>query len=418
MLNFIMLLVNVVIFTTIWQLLWSIINMIHKYSFITDTFLLQDGFIAALLFFLILIVIFSLPIGTYFVKKRYNSRIPTKEEEMKIMVIMVKIGKLLESKNIKFNQRFRVEIIESSQDKDAYAIGKNLILIPKILLNQKYETIECIVLHEIGHLYYKDSIMNQIAIPFELFFNITTKIYGFINSFTKNLMIMFSRMGIFAILALILLPIVIVLMFFSGILKIFIMIYNSMYTKKLKRNEFRADSFVAMLGRGDEIVMTIKECCDMYNDTPTHPSGKTRIEKLGKISRKWDQSKYITINFYRSMIIRILGISLIIIALLAYHQYGTMNVKSLTNHHKIQRQTEKRDNISRDNTSRVDRKSETTSTQSKNLKTSIIKHEATTSGNSNTITTNQNATPKTNSNPGTHTEMIYGIEVNVPNTNQ
>lgn len=201
---------------------------------------------------------------------------------------------VLDEANLKKGTNFTIEninlLIKDIKDPNALAFGYNTIMLTDGLLKTaNEEELKAVIAHEVGHLYYKDSV-TLISIVFG---NFATRvcmwlyaIYAAISTFVMGI---FGRMGLvgcivalFAIIPLLVfLPVVIINWVGQKILEITLLWHG-------RKAEYRADKFADELGFGPGLIgflekihmITESDNSFFSRITSTHPAPMKRIGRL------------------------------------------------------------------------------------------------------------------------------------------
>lgn len=230
-------------------------------------------------------------VGHAFLKLFLGGRDPIGRER-KIIDPLLKT--VLETANRKKDSTFTVEnihlLIKDTKEPNALAFGYNTIMLTDGLLKTSdEEELKAVIAHEVGHLYYKDSV-TLIAI---IFGNFATRvcmwIYAIYSAITTFIMAVSSRIGgvggIFILLlfvpVLVLLPVVIINWIGQKILGYTLLWHG-------RKTEYRADLFADELGFGKGLIGYLEKV-NMITESDnsffgriasTHPAPMKRIGRL------------------------------------------------------------------------------------------------------------------------------------------
>jgi|GEM_PF-4165411 len=416
MLIVIMFVVNLLIFTIGWQIVWPIINWKMHYPFITNTFVNKEGVIYGIIFFLILWAIFLSPLGTWYVFQKKHIRKPGLYDKHKIHKIDQLLSEIFERAGKK---PFKYKIyISDTTDLNAYAIGMKVIVVTPKILNLNEKQLLAVLLHEYAHLYYGDSIMLKLSLPLELFYDIATNIYRVLFQIFSFIISIVARIPLLGIVCLFLIPLLLIGYIISIFLTIYVKLHVICRNYVSRRQELRADRFAVALGYGEYIRNFISDYIDEEKGT-THPNRMKRLRNVERLIQKGVSKNYIYYEAIKGYTFRIISFALglgLIVYVNLYFSELKKEVK-IPKYHKIVHKTVKHSEM-KSLKNMVDAK-QTYSTLQKNgnaestvsQKTRSVNINRSSSGSDTPITKQQNKKPI-----ATHTEEIYGIEVDVPNS--
>lgn len=229
-------------------------------------------------------------LGSYLLRLFIGGNFATSRERQRIDPLLSRIlGQVLQIKSINYQLCDIRIILIDSHEFNSHAIGKNTIILTNgLLMSSTDDELMAILAHEIGHLFYKDSLIlsalifggfvTKILTWFYMLYKICLKILHNINISYEAIRLIWL---IIFIPVIVLFPIVVLNWCYENLLKSSLLLMGRKY-------EYRADKFAAELGYSQGLISALEKTriSQVYDNDligrifASHPSAIKRIVRL------------------------------------------------------------------------------------------------------------------------------------------
>ncbi|MPQ44768.1 M48 family metalloprotease [Clostridium tarantellae] len=221
-------------------------------------------------------------LGEWFLRIRVKAKKITNEShKARLYPIFDEVYKRVLIKNPEVSKDIKL-FITDNKIPNAFAAGKNTIILTTGLLTLSDEQIKGILAHEFAHIVNKDTTLLLLTRAGNILFNIYVMIATFICYFVGSFFSDHKR-GNYTI------PIILRFIFVGVIEKLLNLLYL-FSLKSSRENEYEADKYSAQLGYGESLAVALDLICNedyitgfMEDLKASHPKTHLRIERLESI---------------------------------------------------------------------------------------------------------------------------------------
>lgn len=270
------------------SLLFLILNVGLLYLMLYFAESTKEEFIVATIIYVLVFIIGLSPIGDFILSLSMGAKkIKRTDYIIKMCPLFDIVYEKAKKKTPYISKRIKLKIIPNDDTVNAFAVGQRTICVTKGLLDLDDESIMAILAHEFGHIAYKHTLIQVLALCSNILVSIVllfVKMFSWIIAGITSIILLFYRSYLFAFLATA-----------SATLASFAI---WLWTKfcllflrwSMRENEYLADEYALMLGYGNPLAGVIDNCfCTEPSSKffkvlySTHPSNDSRIAHLQEL---------------------------------------------------------------------------------------------------------------------------------------
>ncbi len=228
------------------------------------------------------------PIGDFVLSLSLGARkIKRTDQIIKIHPLFEVVYEKAKKKTSYISKRIKLKIIPNDDTVNAFAVGRRTICITQGLLNLDDESIMAVLAHEFGHIAYKHTLIQVLALCSNMLVSIVllfVKVISWIIAGISSIISLFYRSYLFAFLTT---ASAAITSFAIWLWTKFCLLFLRW---SMRENEYLADEYALMLGYGNSLASVIDNCfCSEPSNKffkvlySTHPSNDSRIAHLQEL---------------------------------------------------------------------------------------------------------------------------------------
>lgn len=268
--------------------LFFTLNISLSVLFMVYIELTKEEIVFAAIVYAFIVLIALSPIGDLLLSFLLGARkIKRDDIKIKLFPLFDIVYEKAKEKSPYISKKIRIKIIPNSEEINAFAIGRKTICVTQGLLSLDDESIMAVLAHEFGHIAYRHTIIQIIALCSNLFVSgilLLVKIVSWTIAGISSLISLFYKSYLFAFLSTVMAAIT------SFLIWLWTKFCLLFLRWSMRENEYLADEYAFMLGYGDSLAYVIDNCfCDKTNNGflkvlySTHPSNNSRIAHLQEL---------------------------------------------------------------------------------------------------------------------------------------